>query len=147
MALHLPPRTPLALATLGTAPFVIGAIGAVTDTVFTPFPYSSVGSVIHYGVVILSFLTGILWGFASHAPQGQSSYAYITGAIPALYVFFAVAGSDADKLEALMFGFPALLVIDTSFQKSGLAPKWWLTLRIPSTLLIIACLFLTRISI
>nr|WP_323781876.1 DUF3429 domain-containing protein [Amylibacter sp.] len=147
MALAIPPRTPLALATLGTAPFIIGAIGAATDTVFTPFPSSSVESVIHYGIVIMSFLTGILWGFASHSPKGQSSYAYITGAIPALYVFFAVAGSDADKLEALMFGFPALLVIDTSFQKSTLTPPWWLTLRIPTTIVIIACLTVTRLSI
>lgn len=147
MALAIPPRTPLALAALGTAPFIIGAIGAATDTVFTPFPSSSVESVIHYGIVIMSFLTGILWGFASHSQKGQSSYAYITGAIPALYVFFAVAGSDADKLEALMFGFPALLVIDTSFQKSALTPLWWLTLRIPTTIVIIACLTVTRLSI
>lgn len=147
MALALPPRTPLALATLGTAPFIIGAIGAATDTVFTPFPYSSVESVIHYGIVILSFLTGILWGFASHSPKGQSSYAYITGAIPVIYVFFAVVGTDADKLEALMFGFPAMLFIDTSFQHSALTPPWWLTLRIPTTIVIIACLTVTRLSI
>lgn len=147
MALVLPPRTPIALATLGTAPFIIGAIGATTDTVFTPFPYSSVESVIHYGIVILSFLTGILWGFASHSPKGQSSYAYITGAIPVIYVFFAVVGTNADQLEALMFGYPALLFIDTSFQQSNLSPPWWLTLRIPTTIVIIACLTVTRLSI
>lgn len=147
MALALPPRTPLALATLGTAPFVVAAIGAATDTVFTPFPYSSVETIIHFGIIVLSFLTGILWGFASHSAKGQSSYAYITGAIPVLYVFFAVVGTDADKLEALMFGFPALLTIDTSFQHSRLAPRWWLTLRIPTTLVIIACLTVTRLSI
>lgn len=143
----LPPRTPAALTALGAAPFVIGAIGAYTDTVLTLFPYGSVESVIHYGVIILSFMTGILWGFASRAEDGKASYAYITSVLPALYVFFFVVGTDADKIEALMFGFFFLLAIDLSFQKAKLAPQWWMTLRIPVTAVVLAALYLTRISI
>lgn len=145
--MHLPPRTPAALTALGAAPFVIGAVGAYTDTVLTVFPYSSVETVIRYGIIILSFMTGILWGFASKAPDVKASYAYITSVLPALYVFFFVVGTDADKLEALLFGFAVLLVIDLSFKKAALAPAWWMTLRTPVTIVVLAALFITRISI
>ncbi|MCO4825341.1 DUF3429 domain-containing protein [Amylibacter sp.] len=144
--IRLPPRTPIALTALGVAPFVIGSIGAYTDTVLTLFPYRSVESVIHYGIIILSFMTGILWGFASK-DDGKSSYAYITSVLPALYVFFFVVGTDADRLEALMFGFAIILSIDLSFQQAKLAPNWWMSLRIPATLVVLASLYLTRISV
>ena len=61
--------------------------------------------------------------------------------------FFFVVGTDADRLEARMFGFAIILSIDLSFQQAKLAPNWWMSLRIPATLVVLASLYLTRISV
>lgn len=145
--MHLPPRIPMLLTTLGAAPFVIGAVGAHTDAVLTLFPYFGREAVIHYGIIILSFMAGILWGFASSSCGNKSSLAYIASVLPALYVFFFASGTDTDKLDALMFGFAILLIIDLSFQKATLAPPWWMTLRVPVTIVVLAALLATRITV
>ena len=145
--MHRPPSIPIVLTTLGAAPFVIGAAGAHADAVLTLFPYFGREAIIHYGIIILSFMTGILWGFASRSYGNKSSFAYIASVLPALYVFFFVTGTETDKLDALMFGFAILLVIDLSFQKATLAPPWWMTLRVPVTIVVLAALLATRITV
>ena len=145
--MNLPPRTPAALTALGAVPFVIGAMGTTTDTAFPLFPTNSVETVTHYGIIILSFMTGILWGFAARAETDKAPYAYITSVLPALYTFFFVVGTDANKLTALMVGFALLLALDLSFQKAKLAPPWWITLLVPVTIVVLAALLITRISL
>jgi hypothetical protein len=40
----------------------------------------------------------------------------------------------------LMAGFAGLLMIDAAFARQGLAPPWWMTLRVPLTVMVVACL-------
>ena len=145
--MKMPPRTPTLLTMLGTAPFIIGAVGAHSNVILTLLPYFSVETVINYGIIILSFMTGILWGFAVKAPKSKSSFAYILSVLPALYVFFFVAGTNANKLDMLMLGFTVLLAIDLFFQRIALAPAWWMTLRIPVSMVVLFALLTTRINI
>lgn len=40
----------------------------------------------------------------------------------------------------LIFGFAGLLLIDTAFVRWGLAPDWWLPLRVILTVIVVICL-------
>lgn len=138
----LPPRTPALLTAAGAIPFVFGAavslqvipLDQYTDAITGP------GLIIRYGIIILSFMTGIFWGFATRAEPQKAAFGYITSVIPALYAFFFVGGSETSALVALMIGFALLIPIDVSFQRVGLAPPWWLTLRLPITCVVLLCL-------
>jgi len=47
----------------------------------------------------------------------------------------------------LMFGFTVLLAIDLFFQRLALAPAWWMTLRIPVSMVVLFALLTTRINV
>ena len=40
----------------------------------------------------------------------------------------------------LIFGFLGLLALDWQFWRWGLAPRWWMHLRLPVTAAVVACL-------
>ena len=40
----------------------------------------------------------------------------------------------------LMFGFAGLLVLDFAFWRWGLAPEWWMKLRVLLTAIVLICL-------
>ncbi len=90
-----------------------------------------------YGTVILSFMSGVLWGFAA---RGSDWLPYALSVIPALWVFFTVTdGTDISSIY-LMAGFAGLLLLDLTFAQRGLAPAWWMRLRLPLTAVVLACL-------
>lgn len=93
-----------------------------------------------YGTVILSFMSGVLWGFATKADGAQATASYALSVIPALWAFFMVNGDPGAAAVNLAAGFAGLLVLDAAFVRWGLAPAWWLALRIPLTALVLACL-------
>jgi len=134
------PRTPLLLGLTGLIPFFWG-----TATVIWPdlaiwggqaFGSRFVGPYIQlfYGAVILSFMSGVLWGFAtkSDAPMG-----YILSVIPALWAFFMTGGGPTEASLNLCIGFLALLLLDWHFWRLGQTPNWWMNLRILITTLVI----------
>ena len=97
-----------------------------------------------YGLVILCFMSGVLWGFAS---KGQQAWPYVLSVLPALWGFFAgglhmlsPASTAQGTLGFLMIGFAALVGLDLVFQRAGLAPVWWMRLRVPLTASVLACL-------
>lgn len=83
-----------------------------------------------YGMVILSFMSGVLWGFATKAEGGQAATGYVLSVIPALWAFFMTGGGPVSAGTNLIFGFLGLLVLDFAFWKWGLAPVWWMQLRV-----------------
>jgi hypothetical protein len=90
-----------------------------------------------YGTVILSFMSGVLWGFAT---KGDGALPYALSVIPALWVFFTVTdGSDLSSIY-LIAGFAGLLMLDTTFAAQGLTPPWWMRLRLPLTAVVILSL-------
>ena len=141
------PRSALVLTALGVLPFVFGAAFALDPVRFgatvglSPFVAAGFGPVIvaAYGRVILAFMSGVLWGFATRAAGRTAALAYAASVLPALYVFFATSFTTA-PLVPLAAGFAALLVFDYGFWRAGLAPAWWLWLRLPVTALVLACL-------
>ena len=82
-----------------------------------------------YGAVILSFMSGVLWGFATKARGRAATAGYILSVIPALWAFFMTGGGPTGAAVNLIAGFLGLLLLDWHFWQMGLAPKWWMHLR------------------
>lgn len=93
-----------------------------------------------YGTVILSFMSGVLWGFATRAEGAEAGAAYALSVVPALWVFLTVTDASANSTIFLAAGFVGLLILDAMYSAWGLAPRWWLRLRVMLTVVVLACL-------
>lgn len=140
------PRTPLLLGLAGLLPFLWGALGVLSPN-FARMGADLVGPglvgvpvLVRYGIVILAFMSGVIWGFAAHADDRRAPMAYVLSVIPALWAFFLVPGPGPAALIFLITGFVGLLGIDWLFWHQGLAPRWWMRLRAWLTAVVAACL-------
>jgi hypothetical protein len=93
-----------------------------------------------YGTVILSFMSGVLWGFATRTNGREAAIGYVLSVVPALWAFIMVNGDPANAAINLFAGFVGLLMLDWHFWKMGTAPDWWLRLRFGLTVVVLACL-------
>lgn len=93
-----------------------------------------------YGTVILAFMSGVLWGFSTQAEGQGAAVGYGLSVVPALWAFFLVGGGPVSAAIWLMAGFVLVLLIDATFWQRGLAPRWWMALRVPLTVVVLACL-------
>lgn len=145
------PRAPLILGLAGLLPFLWGAATVAVPGLAEAVRGGlgprmvGVGVLIAYGTVILSFMSGVLWGFAARgggrgADGGGGWRGYALSVLPALWAFFMVGGGGAAALSALIVGFLVLLVMDAQFAAWGLVPAWWLRLRLILTGGVVACL-------
>ena len=136
------PRIPLSLALAGTLPLIYAAllnIGLPPIQELQPWlPYWDDGAtlMLSYGGIILVFMAGVLWGFATLSEGKLTLLVYGLSIAPALYVFFYVRTS-----QDLLYGFVAVFVLDLIFWRLRLAPPWWLRLRLPLTTIVVACLW------
>jgi Protein of unknown function (DUF3429) len=130
-------RIPLSALTLGLAgliPFFWGAATQLFPALAAASDLNPVflGSYVSltYGTVILSFMSGVLWGFATKAEGAQAATGYALSVIPALWAFFMVNGDPGGAAVNLAAGFVGLLGLDFMFSRWGLAPVWWMQLRL-----------------
>ena len=146
------PRAPLLLGLAGLIPFVWGALTVLSPElqawgvrVLGPRfvgPYVS----LFYGAVILSFMSGVLWGFATKAEGRVAATGYALSVIPALWAFFTTGGGPVAAAISLMAGFVGLLGLDELFARQGLAPAWWMPLRLLLTAIVVICLGVVAIA-
>ena len=140
------PRSALLLGLAGLIPFVWGALSyqsaelgdwgvAVLGPRFVG-PYVQ----LFYGSVILSFMSGVLWGFATRAKDARATTGYALSVIPALWAFFMTGGGPVSAATNLIFGFLGLLILDYAFWMWNLAPPWWMRLRVMLTAIVVVCL-------
>ena len=140
------PRAPLVLGLAGLLPFLWGALTVLLPdlglwTAQTIGPrFAGPYVMIFYGAVILSFMSGVLWGFATRATGTLAATGYALSVIPALWAFLMTGGGPTSAAMNLIFGFAGLLVLDWHFARHGLAPGWWMSLRVLLTAIVIACL-------
>ena len=142
------PRIALWLGLAGLIPFLWSALtqiwepaSALTLRSLGPrFVGPYVG--LAYGTVILSFMSGVLWGFTARAER-TAGIGYALSVIPALWAFFMVGGGPVSAAINLMAGFAGLLALDFAFQRWGLAPDWWMPFRVMLTLIVLVCLGVT----
>ncbi|MEM8691777.1 MAG: DUF3429 domain-containing protein [Pseudomonadota bacterium] len=140
------PPAPLILGLAGLIPFVWGAATYMSDDL-QAWGAANLGPrfvgpyvQLFYGSVILSFMSGVLWGFTTKASDMQAATGYALSVIPALWAFFMTGGGPISAATNLIFGFLGLLVLDFAFSQWGLTPKWWMSLRLLLTAIVIACL-------
>ena len=93
-----------------------------------------------FGAAILGFMGGCLWGFASAPGRAPRLLVLAASAVPAVIAALAIRPSPALSCVWLAFGFAVLQAIDVAAQRAGVAPDYWLTLRLPLTAGVIACL-------
>ena len=140
------PKGALILALFGVVPFAWGAITLISEDAFSfgmeNFGARFVGPLIQlsYGVIILCFMSGVLWGFATKMERKSASQGYILSVIPALWAFFSIGIGPISDTISLIIGFIAVLLIDWHFYLLKLTPNWWMSLRIPLTFLVVSLL-------
>lgn len=145
------PRAALLLGLAGLIPFVWGALTLVSGDlaqwgVRTLGPrFTGPFVQLQYGIIILSFMSGVLWGFATRATGRAAAAGYALSVIPALWAFFFVGGGPVTAAIYLIAGFLGLLALDWTFWRQGLAPPWWMQLRIGLTAVVILCLLVGAI--
>ncbi|MEX5728403.1 hypothetical protein Ga0609869_001756 [Rhodovulum iodosum] len=140
------PRSALVLGLAGLIPFVWGAATIAlprladfgTETLGPRF--AGIYVLNFYGAVILSFMSGVLWGFSTRAEGAKAGAGYALSVIPALWAFFMVGGGAESSIKALIAGYLGLLALDILFWAMRLAPRWWLALRLPLTAIVVASL-------
>jgi hypothetical protein len=140
------PRYALLLGLAGLLPFLwsaathlFPALSTAAAQIMSPMFLGGVVG-ITYGTVILSFMSGVLWGFATKTEGREAAVAYTLSVIPALWAFFMVTDASEASRIFLAAGFVGLLLLDAMFQAWGLAPRWWLRLRVMLTVVVLACL-------
>jgi len=143
------PRVAAVLGAAGLFPFLWGLLAALVPEPGRlplmgdlPGALRSDALLVAWGQIILVFLAGALWGLAARATGRRAALGLAASVMPALWVFLATGrGTEAD-LAVLALGFAALLPLDWAFRRAGLAPAWWLRLRLPLTAVALACLLL-----
>lgn len=140
------PRSALILGLAGVIPFAWGALTVLSDGL-AQFSVQTLGPRVtgpyvqlFYGAVILSFMSGVLWGFATKVTGSRAATGYALSVVPALWAFFMTGGGPTSAGMNLIFGFLGLLVLDWQFWRWGLAPQWWMHLRVLLSALVVICL-------
>ena len=142
------PTGALILGLSGLLPFAWGAVTLLSEEAFNfgieNFGARFVGPLIQlsYGVIILCFMSGVLWGFATKMDEKNGSLGYILSVLPALWAFLSMGRGPISDTISLIVGFLAVLLIDRHFYLLKLTPLWWMNLRIPLTFLVISLLAL-----
>ena len=133
------PRTALYLALGGLVPFLVCAGVALSGNQVV-LRGAEDEIMLRYGIIILAFMSGVLWGFATNASGKMATVAYGLSVLPALWAFFTAVGPTPQALGALIPGFYGLLALDYYVWRAGLAPPWWLRLRLPLTAVVMVTL-------
>ena len=141
------PSPAIVLTALGAIPFVYGALVAHGLTLGLPIEtFEGRWIVYFYGAIILSFMGGVLWGFAVMTNRADDWGLLTLSVLPALWalgsVLFGIYLEPATfraSFYLMAVGFGLILVLDWYFQFRTLTPDWWMTLRIPITILVISC--------
>ena len=140
------PRAALVLGLAGLIPFLWGVVTLVSPETNSMGQlllgprFTGAFVILNYGTIILAFMSGVLWGFATKAEGRQAATGYALSVIPALWAFFMVGGGAVASAIYLIAGYLGLLALDWTFWRQGLAPEWWMRLRLLLTAVVVACI-------
>ncbi|MEH3108136.1 MAG: DUF3429 domain-containing protein [Sphingomonas fennica] len=90
-----------------------------------------------YAALILSFLGGLWWGLAAPLGDRAPGWLWIAAVAPSLVAFAAflpwVFGAEwpGPSLVVLAVAILASLGVDRRLVRAGIAPIWWMALRLP----------------
>ena len=97
-----------------------------------------------YAALIITFLGGAWWGIAASAPaaerRGALGWLWIAAVLPSLLAFGLLGISALGQLDVepvlVMLGAGLLIALSVDARLAGLAPAWWLRLRVPLSVLL-----------
>jgi len=122
-AVPLPPRV---LGVAGLIPFALGAL-AVS---FAPeIKAEAAAALLAYGVVILSFLGGIRWGFAMLGGEERSWAAYGASIVPSLAAWLGAIAGGPEGLLVLTVALGLWFFVERAAPPSLPLPSWYMRLR------------------
>jgi hypothetical protein len=135
------PRSVLYLGLLGVLPFAYCALAVVWPLIDFMQPYWGTAHRIAalYGLVILCFMSGVLWGFST---KSGGAFGYIFSVMPALWGFYITLTQHNFGLVSLIFGFGGLLLLDCWYWWQNLAPPWWMRLKFTLTVMVVMALLI-----
>lgn len=108
-------------------------------------------AIVAYGAVILSFLGGVRWGFATKDANASSENAALlrrltVSVVPALVAWAGLLTSAETGILLLSGAFLLVLLSDIRAARSHEAPLWYPLLRGPLTLLVVASLLAAALA-
>lgn len=141
------PTSALLLGLAGLIPFLWGASSSASLLLqympaTLPTAFTGPSLLAAYGIIILSFMAGVIWGFVAKAQNAWMPLGLALSTLPALWIFFFTGQPDSTCLIALIFGFIGLLALDLACTHLLLAPPWWLPLRLVLTGVVVFCLLI-----
>ena len=127
------PAMPLWLGLAGAIPFV-----ALSGLISLPHFDINLGlperllhhALLTYGALIASFLGGVRWGISFAAPSVRQSSLFVVSIAPSLFAWLALALPRPYDLIILITLFLCLLVVDIQLVKERLVPRWFGSLRV-----------------
>lgn len=131
---RLVPPLPRALGAAGLLPQGLAALLSALD----PPLLRAAGVLLAsgYAALILSFLGGMWWGLAAAAASPPPRWLWLAAVAPSLWALASLAAGVAvglPRLALLPLAAAILLtpLIDRRLVRDGLAPHWWMRLRVP----------------
>ena len=145
---RMPPEARI-LGAGGVIPLLAGIVMAFAAP--EPFGFPLVRTILIYAAMILSFLGGIHWGFASAALARDAvelNAPRILGlsVLPALAGWVALFLSNALAAPLLAASFASVLLLDRATDRLGYVPRWWMRLRMRLTAAVVVLLLLLAVA-
>lgn len=142
------PRPALVISMIGLLPFIAGALAILTPDTLPQigwFDGTAIGGralLSLYGTIILCFMSGSLWGFASRHGRKPGWVELGLAAAPLVVLLFAISNDPARSCVILAYAFAGLLLIECWYARRAIVVWWWLSLRIPLTIVVSLCLLI-----
>ncbi|SOH95069.1 Protein of unknown function [Monaibacterium marinum] len=142
------PRPALVISMIGLIPFIVGALAILAPDTLPQIGWFdggvSAGRALLslYGTMILCFLAGSLWGFASRHGRKPGWIELGLAIAPVLALLFAMSNDPSRSCAVLVYAFAGLLLIECWYARRAIVVWWWLSLRIPLTIVVSLCLMI-----
>lgn len=134
----MPPALPRLLGFAGLLPQLVAGYVLLENN--PDWRFTALAMAYAYAALIFSFLGGLWWGLAAAAGDRAPKWLWVAAVIPSLVALvsawpWATGGSwPGPSMVTLGLGLIASLMVDWRVQNRGIAPEWWLSLRVPLSL-------------
>ena len=139
------PKSVLTISLLGLIPFFIGAFLSFKMNII-PQEKSDLllKASLQYSAFILCFLSGCAF-FSCLNEMEKSRYLWLS-IIPVILSLFALSLPFLTEF-ILALGFLYILEIERKLFKAQIMPFWWISLRMPMTILVLICLIIMGFNV
>jgi hypothetical protein len=134
------PMPAVMLGAAGLLPLVLALLVRIAAGIYpaTPLPALIGSFALIYAALILSFLGGIWWGIAAtRVPPERMAPLLVLSVLPSLAALAILGLMFAAPVPAsILLGLVIMVspLVDRRLQAQGLAPAWWMRLRLPLSL-------------